>query len=356
MRRSETWIEQHPVLFALGISVVVHIVLITVGATALGIALLRDPELLKQIAQSPEKIIELTARSLDSTPPPELIPIPVQEKEMPLLFIEVDPSQTAKDAPDKTKYYAAQNTLAANPDTKLDTDTPKIDGKQTQIIRAFEVPRQPKAAPLQPSAPQAKIEAQPQKNISPAEQAAKSQKAQPNNLTEQAKQERGDLEKLRQAQTKQEAKKALEEAAPRSRPKTLAEARMRENDSRPQGEQMKQEGGVRRQDVTSLAAKGTPLGEYDAKIIEAIKNKWYSLLDDSKHSRDRKGVVVIEFRLYSNGAVRDVRIANEDVGEFLSYLCQSAVATPAPYEKWPEDVRAAVGKDYRDVKFSFFYN
>ncbi|MCD6052108.1 MAG: hypothetical protein K0Q55_3526, partial [Verrucomicrobia bacterium] len=70
MRRSENWIEQHPVLFALAISVVVHIVLISLGATVLGIAVLRDPELLKQIAQSPEKIIELTSKSLETAPPP----------------------------------------------------------------------------------------------------------------------------------------------------------------------------------------------------------------------------------------------------------------------------------------------
>ncbi len=358
MRRSETWMEQHPVLFALGISVAVHLILITLGTSVLGVALLRDPELLKQIAQSPEKIIELTARSLEMTRPPELQP-PAPEKQMPMLFIEVDPSMAVKEASEKSKYYAAQNTLAANPDTRLDTDQPKIDGTQTQIIRAFEAPKsQPKPIPLQPaSQTQAKVEAQPQKKAPTAEQAARNQQAQKQSLLEQAKQERGDLEKLRPAQKAQEQKQAAEETVPRPRPKTVALAKAQKGDARPPGERMKQDGGVKRADLdSSLTANSTPLGQYDAQIIDAIRTKWFALLEDSKHARDRKGVVVIEFRIYSNGTVRDVRTADEDVGEFLAYLCQSAIISPAPYLKWPDDVRAAVGKDYRDVRFTFFYN
>lgn len=356
MRRSGARDEQHDLLFALGVSVAVHLFLI---AFVMGVVLLRDPELLKQIAQSPEKFIELTAKSLEepvlTSPPPQL----QTPQEMPMLFIEVDPSMAVSEPSEKSKYYAAQNTLAANPDTRFDTDQPKIEGTQTQIIRAFEAPRsQPKPMPLQPSPAQAKVEAQPQKKAPTAEQqAARNQQAQKKSLLEQARQERGDLEELRPAQKAQEQKQATEETVPRQRPKTVAMAKAQKGDARPPGERMKQDGGVKRADLdSSLTANSTPLGQYDAQIIDAIRTKWYALLEDSKHARDRKGVVVIEFRIYSNGTVRDVRTADEDVGEFLAYLCQSAIISPAPYLKWPAEVRAAVGKDYRDVRFTFFYN
>jgi len=341
-------------LFALGISLAVHVVLFAFAVTVLGVALLRDPDLLRQIAQSPEKIIELTAQRFETTPPrPDQVQ-PEPEKQMPMLFIEVDPTQNVTDEPKKAKYYAAQNTLAANPDTRLETEQPKIDGKQTQIIRAFEAPRaQPKPQALQPSPqPQARVQSQPEQKA----QNANNPNEQKQSQKDQSKQERGDLDMLRPPPSLLQQQTA-QESQPKQRPKTLAEARMRENDSRPPGERMKQEGGTKRfSDVASLEAIGTPLGNYDALIIEAIRSKWYALLDETKHAGDRKGHVVVVFRLYSNGTVRNVRTDDQDVGELLSYLCQSAVLTPAPYAKWPADVRAAVGKDYRDVKFTFFYN
>jgi outer membrane biosynthesis protein TonB len=355
LRRSGNWIEQHPLLFALGISLAVHVVLFTLAATVLGVALLRDPDLLKQIAQSPERIIELTAQQFDKTPPPELKP-PEQEKQMPMLFIEVDPSQTVKDTPDKSKYYAAQNTLAANPDTKLDTDTPKIEGKQTQIIRAFDAAKaQPKAMPLQPSPAQAKVEAQPQKNTPQSEQAAKSQKKQDQSLQELAKQERGDLEKLRPVQTKQEQKNAVEESVPPARPKTLAEAKARQSDHRPPGEKMQQEGGVKRLAATSsLQASATPLGQYDAILIDAIREAWFGNVRNKTFGN--QGRVDITFRLHANGRISDLHVINSTVDSILTSYCEIAIEKPSPFPPWPNEVKRELGANFRDIRFSFHYN
>ncbi len=353
------WIEQHPLLFALSISLALHVVLFLFGGTLLSMAILKNPDLLKQIAQSPERIIELTAQELRPTPPQREQAKQEAERQMPMLFIEVDPSKAVKEAPENTKFYAAQSTLASNPDTKLDTDLPKIDGKQTQITRAFDAPRsQPKPMPLQPSPPpQAKVEAQPKKEIAdqPREQAKQKASEQKQNSAEQVKQAPGDLDRKIPPQTPAQTAAAAETpAAPPARPKTLTEARLRQSDSRPPGEKMKQEGGARNiSSDFSFSAKGTPLGDYDARIVDAIRTKWYALLDGKSSPR---GHVTIEFRLYSNGAVRNVKTTEKDVDELFAYLCQSAIITPAPYEKWPDAVRTAVGMDYRDVKFTFFYN
>lgn len=354
LRRSGDWIEQHPLLFALGVSVVVHVLLVMLGVTVLGIALLRDPNLLKQIARSPDKIIELTAQTLE-TAPAEIKTEP--EREMPMLFIEVDPTRPGDVAPDKPKYYAAQNSLASNPDTKLDTDQPKIDGKRTEIIRAFEAPKT-QLKPLQASRPQeAKIEAQPEKNTkqakplpNPAAQALQPEKQ----VTEdQAKQERGDLEKLRPVQ--KPTPKIEESSESRGRPKTIAQAKAMLADTRPAGEKMQQDGGVKRQEPTSnLAAGASPLGQYDAKLIEAIKYTWWGILED-RSTVGTKGSVRVEFRLHADGHISLLRVTDNSVSEMLASFCLLAIDKPAPFEPWPPEVKRQLGANHRDVYIRFHY-
>ena len=48
-----------------------------------------------------------------------------KEEEMPLVFVDVDPSQATAEPPPETKYYSARNSKAANPDTSRDTLTPR---------------------------------------------------------------------------------------------------------------------------------------------------------------------------------------------------------------------------------------
>src|SRR6185503_9984892 len=64
---------------------------------------------------------------------------------------EVDPALASKEAPEKTKFYSTQNSIAANPEPKKE-EAPKIDGSQTKVIRMADVPK-PSPQPLQPSLP-----------------------------------------------------------------------------------------------------------------------------------------------------------------------------------------------------------
>ncbi len=351
LRRSGNWIEQHPLLFALGVSLAVHVLLFTLAATALGVALLRDPELLKQIAQSPEKIIELTAQKFETAPPRPDQVIPEPEQQMPMLFVEVDPSLSETEEPKKAKYYAAQNSLAANPDTKLDTDQPKIDGRQTEIVRAFDAPRsQPKPMPLQPSPKsQPKVEAQPERR-----KTVEDTSEQKNNPAEQPKQARGGLDMLRPPQNLQQQQAAQKET-PRERPKTLAEAMARESDHRPTGDKMKQDGGVKRFATGStLQAIGTPVGRYDAIIIDAIKNAWLGMVQDNP-TIARQGRVEVSFRLHSNGRISELRVVNTSVDSIQTAYCQIAIDKPSPFPAWPDEVKREFRTTYRDVTFTFLY-
>jgi outer membrane biosynthesis protein TonB len=140
---------------------------------------------------------------------------------------------------------------------------------------------------------------------------------------------------------------------PRPRPLTIKEAVARRAESGLVGEKMKQDGGVKRLDVSALDVRGMSFGAYDAAIIQAIQQRWYSLLESRPTPR---GKVVIEFRLHFDGRVTDVRVNDADVGELYALFCQKAIQDPAPFPRWPSDMRRQMQADHRDVRFSFHYN
>ena len=104
----------------------------------------------------------------------------------------------------------------------------------------------------------------------------------------------------------------------------------------------------------SFNVKATPFGAYDAKFIAAVQQRWYDLLE-SAHFTQRSGKVVVEFRLMYDGRIVDMNVSGNDVGELLGLLCQRAILDPAPYDPWPGDMRRAIGQNYREVTFTFFY-
>jgi Rps23 Pro-64 3,4-dihydroxylase Tpa1-like proline 4-hydroxylase len=239
----------------------------------------------------------------------------VQETE-PLVFVEVNPEQTTADAPKNTKYYSSQNSRAANPEADRDTNVPQLNGKQTEIAKTEDVTR-PNFSKLQPATPQ--VNQQPE---------ARRPMLEPGDLT---------LAKL-------------EDFRQQERPRTLQQAH------RLPGQQMKQEGGVHRQAlVPSFDVKATPFGAYDAAFIEAVTQRWYDLLDSRQFARDRSGKVILRFHLNYDGRISDMNVTENTVGDVLGYVCQKAVMDPAPYAKWPTDMREMMNSDYREITFTFYY-
>jgi hypothetical protein len=225
-----------------------------------------------------------------------------RQREIPLTFIEVDPQiATPEPPPKQTEYYGAANAKAAVPEPTREAEKPKVDGTQTQIAKTETVPRL-NAQPLQPSQP---------------------------------REEPGDTVTV---PTKEKVR-------------TLAKARDQKNLT---GEKVKQDGAAPRRGQVSFDVKATPFGAYDAAFIAAVQQRWYDILDNTSFTQ-RPGKVVLEFRLYYNGTIRDMRQIETEVGEVLGLICQKAVLDPAPYQPWPRDMRAIFTQGYRDVKFTFVY-
>ena len=313
--------------------------------------------------------------------------------EPPLLFVSVPPSQAAPEPPKNAKFYSDKDSIAANPKTDKDTDKPEIDGKQDKIMHTVDVPKpvkpeykpEPKPQPAPQPKPQPAPMPEPKPEITKPAEKPQPQPLQPlpqpkpQNQEKQiaslnptaenlVKQEPGDTaqrkpEPLQPGLSSDKSKPQTDSAQqigstekPQGRPMTLAEARARQQGGIIAGEKFKQEGGVKRYALeSSIDAKATPFGAYDSSVFYAIQQRWYDLLEDSRFSGDRRGKVVIEFRLHYDGRVSDLKIAESNVGELLTVLCRKAIEDPAPFEKWPADMRRMIGEDYRDVRITFYY-
>ena len=254
----------------------------------------------------------------------------------PLMFVEVNPAAATPEPPKNAKYYSSQNSKAANADSQSDTDIPKITGQQEHVPKAEDAPR--KSTPLQPSPA-------PPKEAQKAEQEQSAEQAKP-------KPPVGDL-----AMAKPEPSLRPDVGtAERPRPRTIVEAKMRQpQNNQIAGPKMKQDGGVRRRlEISSFDAKQTSSGEYDRQFIDAVQNHWYDLLDSQQFALNRTGKVVLQFRLHYDGRISDMEMKETTVGETLAYVCELAVTDPAPYAKWPSDMRREIGES-RDITFTFYY-
>jgi hypothetical protein len=275
--------------------------------------------------------IRAVTHSLVSVVKTEAPPVQI-DREVPLMFVDVRPHQATTEAPNTAKFYSDKNSQAANPDADRDTDMPKITGVQTQVARTEDNPHrfdklQP-APPVERAPPAYPV--RPKPVVSPGDLTLA--KPEPNPRPESGK-------------------------AAQAPPRKLAEARARQASGALPGQKMKQEGGVRRRlEFSSLDAKATPFGLYDRAFIEAVQQRWDDLLESISFDGYRRGKVVLQFHLNYDGRIAEMRVVENNVGEMLGLLCQKAVLDPAPFDKWPREMRLIVGQDYRQIQFTFYYN
>ncbi len=106
--------------------------------------------------------------------------------------------------------------------------------------------------------------------------------------------------------------------------------------------------------ATSKPENQTPaLRAYDAKLSEAVRQRWYALLDENRFRSAAEGTVVVSFALHSSGRIRDVKAVQSDVSPRLERTCLQAVMDPAPYRPWPEEMRRTLKREVREITFTF---
>jgi hypothetical protein len=246
------------------------------------------------------------------------------------MFVDVSDAQATSEVPKDTPFYSDKNSIAANPESEQDTDLPKITGTQTQVIRTEDVQRN-NFDKLMPDPPKPDPEPAPEARPKPVSAPGDLTLAKPD---PNPRPDPGEAE--------------------RTRPRTIAEAMAR---NRLVGQKMKQDDGSKKLRIEpSFDTKATPFGVYDRAFIDAVQSRWYDLLDNMSYDGYRRGMVVLQFHLNYDGRITDMEVLENTVTGTLSLLCEKAVSDPSPFDKWSREMRLMVGKDFREIKFTFHYN
>ena len=340
-RRWERLTGRHPVAVALVLSFVIHLALF--GTYKVG----------KHFGwwnTQSEWLVRLTKKLVQSKPRLAALMQPKpraaeQPTAIPLTFVEVDPSTALAEPPPDAKYYSSKNAKAQNEAAAAPKDVPKLDGKQTQIVR-LDDNQKPLPFPLQPTVkPQPETPPEPE-TLQPKPKGGEkigdlALNKNPNPNPKPPSDGVVDVGKGESPSPKKFLKISEAKAA-----KGLLV-----------GQQMKQEGGVERRGRIAFDTKATPFGQYDAEFIAAVEQAWHNLLEDPNNRlASRSGRVVVEFKLHADGRVTDLRSTGNEVGETHAILCERAIQDPVPYARWPADMRKAIGSNAREIRFTFFYN
>ncbi len=288
----------------------------------------------KWMRLTPTLLTPLTPKKMALTPPPQ--PQPSQ-----LVFVDVDPALAEATPPKNPKYYSANNSTAANPHPR-NLPTPEIQGRQKKVLKTTEnAPLKPQ--PLQPSptppekTTQPESKPLPQKAYTPGDLAMAKPRPTPQEKNGESTTENGTETQPQPVHT---------------RPRTIAEAKARRGML---GEKTRQEGGVGQLKMDStLDAMKTSYGDYDREFIDAVRTRWYQLLEN--RNVDGSGKVVVEFRLLPDGRVTNLKMSQNEMSDLLGLICQRAIYDPAPYRPWPLEMRRDIPNDFRDVTFTFYYS
>lgn len=277
-----------------------------------------------------------------------------QVPEAQLVFVEVDPATIVQEPPKNAKFYSDQSSIAANPDPG-DKEIPKVDGKQDKIVKTFDTLK-PEPHPLQP-APAEPKPAQPSKPDLPKieSKTAPDRPVVEEDLRAPREEKPGETLVARAVPRPPPSESPQQEQKPEQRrPRTLVEAKVQKGII--EGQRMRQQGGTRAPGRIAFDVKATPFGAYDRAFIEAVQSAWFRQLEERQFSPHEAGKVVVEFRLNYDGRITALRVVESEVNEHLAWTCQRAVLDPAPYLPFPSDMRRLVKNDYREIRFTFYYN
>lgn len=269
---------------------------------------------------------------------PELIDVEAlkeqEKKRRSLIFLEVPPSIASEETPEDADHYSNNNSQAADKQEEDLSNKPKIEGLREEINRIIDNPEVATPKPPQPE---------------PKEQPKPEEKTEPEIEPKPKPKEAETLNPIH-AKSEEKPKLKIEPKPKPQRPSSLAEARRMAMIT---GEKMKQDGGIRkRASIEGLDAKASPFGDYDARLIAAIQDRWYKIIPTGRDV----GRVVITFNLWEDGNVTDIEVERSTVSSLHSLKCERAVREPAPYDAWPNKMREIIGDDHRFVRFTFHYN
>ncbi len=105
---------------------------------------------------------------------------------------------------------------------------------------------------------------------------------------------------------------------------------------------------------TAIDAKWSQYGEYLRRMIDTVQIQWERMLVDWKASPANGSRVSVKFILDSDGKIAQIINWESTANDIATRACVSAIADPAPYGPWSEDMKAVLG-ERQEMTFTFHY-
>jgi hypothetical protein len=106
--------------------------------------------------------------------------------------------------------------------------------------------------------------------------------------------------------------------------------------------------------VAAFNVAESPFGGYDKLIVRAVQSRWYALIEQNS-LYERAGQVTLRFQLLDDGTVQAMEVKENTAGQVLALFCEKAVMESAPFAPLPGELRVLIGKEPREVNFTFYY-
>lgn len=298
--------DTRTILWALLVAVAIHLAVAFLLAAFSGVF---SPSL-----PMPDKPAELTLVDL---PPASFVPKNAA-------FIETDESKKAPEPKDKTFESNANSIGASETDAAGDLPLPSQAGKDRPFMDLETHPysRDMKGAQTEQSTAS-------QQNAKPAPQPAPLTAAEQFALLTQ--------------------KSAPETERP-------TEASQAQSAYRPWKERTRISGNITNRGISAVNALGTPLGQYQKYVLDAIGSRWYALVEQ-KNDLVNIGTTDVTFVIDRNGHVKNLKIIANTSNETLANVCIQSIQD-AQLPPMSEDVVTAVRPDGlpMEIPFTIFVN
>jgi periplasmic protein TonB len=110
-------------------------------------------------------------------------------------------------------------------------------------------------------------------------------------------------------------------------------------------------GGITNRGISSVSARGTPLGRYEKQLYDAIGSRWYSYVDQ-RGDLISVGTARVTFTVDRSGRTTKLKVAENSSNEAFANVClQSIMEVRLP--PIPEDVASTLPPEGLETEISF---
>ncbi len=104
----------------------------------------------------------------------------------------------------------------------------------------------------------------------------------------------------------------------------------------------------------AVDAKWSNYGAYLQRFIDTVQTQWDRIVSDGKIHPASGSAVTVKFVMDSQGKIARIVNVDSTADETAARVCVGAIADPAPYGPWTDDMKKMLG-DRQEMTFTFYY-